>query len=116
MQGLEDNGFHLVKLAGQPARRNSGDGRRTRDDFALRGDSPVLRGAWVLETLLGTPVPPPPPDVPPLETDAENGVKLRMREKLLQHRANPVLRRLPQTDGSDRLRAGEFRLDGPMAR
>ena len=28
--------------------------------------SPVLRGAWVLEKLLGTPVPPPPPDVPPL--------------------------------------------------
>ena len=31
--------------------------------------SPVLRGAWVLETLLGTPVPPPPPNVPPLDPD-----------------------------------------------
>jgi hypothetical protein len=51
--------------------------------------SPVLRGAWALETLLGTPVPPPPTDVPPLKTDAENGVKLGMREKLMQHRANP---------------------------
>jgi hypothetical protein len=48
----------------------------------------VLRGAWALDTLLGTPVPPPPPDVPPLKTDA-NGVKLAMREKLLEHRANP---------------------------
>ena len=28
--------------------------------------SPVLRGAWILDTLLGTPVPPPPPNVPPL--------------------------------------------------
>ena len=30
---------------------------------------PVLRGAWVLDTLLGTPVPPPPPGVPPLPSD-----------------------------------------------
>jgi hypothetical protein len=29
-----------------------------------RQTSPVLRGAWVLDTLLGTPVPPPPPNVP----------------------------------------------------
>lgn len=50
----------------------------------------MLRGAWALETLLGTPVPPPPPDVPPLKTDGANGVKLRMREKLMQHRASPA--------------------------
>jgi cytochrome c553 len=53
--------------------------------------SPVLRGAWVLETLLGTPVPPPPPDVPPLEeVGAGNGHKLSMREKLELHRASPA--------------------------
>jgi len=50
--------------------------------------SPVLRGAWALETLLGTPVPPPPPDVPPLKTDAES-VKLPVRELLMRHRADP---------------------------
>ena len=50
--------------------------------------SPVLRGAWVLETLLGTPVPPPPPDVPPLEKVAPSGHKLTMREKLELHRAS----------------------------
>jgi mono/diheme cytochrome c family protein len=50
--------------------------------------SPVLRGAWALETILGTPVPPPPADVPPL--DADKKLKnLSVRQKLEQHRADP---------------------------
>jgi hypothetical protein len=48
--------------------------------------SPVLRGAWVLDTLLGTPVPPPPPDVPPLETGDKAAAKLSTRERVMQHR------------------------------
>ena len=51
--------------------------------------SPVLRGAWVLETLLGTPVPPPPPNVPPLDPDRKLK-QLSVREKLEQHRADPA--------------------------
>jgi hypothetical protein len=51
--------------------------------------SPVLRGAWVLDTLLGTPVPPPPPDVPPLETTANKDAGLAVREMVLRHRAAP---------------------------
>jgi hypothetical protein len=50
--------------------------------------SPVLRGAWVLENVLGTTVPPPPPDVPPLEASNDKQAKLTVREKLLRHRAN----------------------------
>ncbi len=50
--------------------------------------SPVLRGAWVLDTLLGTPVPPPPPDVPPLEKAAKSEKGLSMREILSRHREN----------------------------
>lgn len=49
--------------------------------------SPVLRGAWILDTLLGTPVPPPPPDVPTLEEAAKAaGKKLTVREMLQMHR------------------------------
>ncbi len=51
--------------------------------------SPVLRGAWVLDTMLGTSVPPPPPNVPALKTDSELGHKLPIREKLAQHRSDP---------------------------
>lgn len=49
--------------------------------------NPILRGAWVLDTLLGTPAPTPPPGVPPLEATGKK-MKLTMREKLSMHRAN----------------------------
>jgi hypothetical protein len=52
--------------------------------------SPVIRGKWILENLLGTPPPTPPPDVPGLvETDGA-GVELTMRERLSRHRADPA--------------------------
>ena len=49
--------------------------------------SPVLRGKWVLENLLGAP--PPPPDVPSLE-EGSRTTPTTVRERLEQHRANPV--------------------------
>jgi len=51
--------------------------------------SPVIRGKWVLDNILGAPPPPPPANVPVLE---ENSVRagLPMRERLRQHRSNPV--------------------------
>jgi hypothetical protein len=51
--------------------------------------SPVLRGAWILESILGTPPPPPPADVPALEKQATAEPK-SVREMLTQHRADPV--------------------------
>ena len=52
--------------------------------------SPVLRGKWVLENLLGTPPASPPPDVPSLEETSETGEALSMREATERHRANPA--------------------------
>ena len=52
--------------------------------------SPTLRGKWVLENILGTPPPPPPPDVPSLKDRGENGKILSVRQRLEQHRDNPV--------------------------
>jgi hypothetical protein len=52
--------------------------------------SPVLRGAWVLESLLGTPPPPPPANVPALEEHKEGATPKTLRERLTQHRADPV--------------------------
>ena len=52
--------------------------------------SPVLRGNWVLEHILGAPPPPPPPDVPALPDRGEGGRLASVRERLEQHRENPV--------------------------
>ncbi len=54
--------------------------------------SPVLRGKWVMEVLMGTPPPPPPPGVPDLEETegATEGRLLTTRERMEQHRANPT--------------------------
>jgi mono/diheme cytochrome c family protein len=53
--------------------------------------SPVVRGKWVLDNLLSAPVPPMPNNVPPLNEDANRGGKiLTMRERMEEHRKNPV--------------------------
>ena len=52
--------------------------------------SPVKRGVWVLENILGTPPPEPPPNVPPLEDSAGGSAKvLTLREQMTLHRENP---------------------------
>jgi cytochrome c5 len=54
--------------------------------------SPVLRGKWVMEVLMGTPPPPPPPGVPDLEETegTQEGKRLTTRERMEMHRANPT--------------------------
>ena len=53
--------------------------------------SPVLRAKWLLENILGTPPSPPPPDVPALpEAGTTPGEPRTVRERLAQHRRNPV--------------------------
>ena len=51
--------------------------------------SPVIRGKWILENILGMPPPPPPADVPELKDTTVSG-KLSVRERLAEHRANPA--------------------------
>ena len=52
--------------------------------------SPVLRGKWILENILGTPPPPPPGNVPPLGENNPAAKALTMRERMAEHRANPA--------------------------
>ena len=56
--------------------------------------SPVLRGKWVMEVLLGTPPPPPPPGIPDLEETESSldGRLLTTRERMEIHRENPACR------------------------
>ncbi len=50
--------------------------------------SPVKRGVWVLENILGTPPPQPPPNVPPLEDTAGENKIMTLREQMTMHRKN----------------------------
>jgi len=54
--------------------------------------SPVMRGKWVLEVMMGTPPPAPPPNVPAFETTKGEvaGKVLTVRERMETHRANPA--------------------------
>ncbi len=52
--------------------------------------SPVLRGKWILENLLGTPPPPPPANVPALDAQRGTGKLRTVRDQMQAHRAAPV--------------------------
>ena len=66
--------------------------------------SPVQRGKWVLENLLGMPPPPPPPNVPPLKENKPDGGKGALRAGANGGASRePGLRVLPLGNGSDRL-------------
>ncbi len=82
--------FRRVEL--DPASRRGGLLRHgsvlTVTSYATR-TSPVLRGKWILENLLGTPPPPPLPDVPALDENAV-AAGLPVRERLRKHRESPA--------------------------
>jgi hypothetical protein len=83
--------FRRVALDAQPERAGIlGHGSiLTVTSYADR-TSPVLRGKWILENILGMPPPAPPPNVPPLREATRGGKTLSMRERMLEHRVNPT--------------------------
>jgi cytochrome c553 len=88
--GWNDDSFHLAHLKDRRYTGLLGMGGVLGMTSHYEQTSPVLRGAWVLDALLGTPVPPPPPDVPPLEPAGKGAAKVTVRERVLQHRADPA--------------------------
>ena len=52
--------------------------------------SPVIRGKWILDNILGVPPPPPPADVPALENVKTSKKTMTIRERLSEHRKNPT--------------------------
>jgi hypothetical protein len=83
--------FRRVSLADSPRRGLLGQGSILAATSAGNRTSPVKRGRWILENLLGAPVPNPPPGV---ETNLEKSVgpavpDTSLRQRLERHRANP---------------------------
>ncbi|MGH9673919.1 MAG: DUF1592 domain-containing protein, partial [Bryobacteraceae bacterium] len=87
VSGLGD-GFQLVKWPDNRRAGVLGMASVLAMNSHYRRTSPVLRGAWVLDTLLGTPVPAPPPDVPPLEKVTKSEAGLTAKQILARHRTD----------------------------
>jgi beta-lactamase regulating signal transducer with metallopeptidase domain len=79
--------FRRVNLADQARFGLLGKGAVLAVTSYANRTSPVLRGKWVLETLVGAQAPPPPPNVPALKNGTDLG---SMRERMLAHAKNPV--------------------------
>ena len=79
--------FRRVTLTNENRRGLLGHGSILTVTSQANRTSPVVRGKFILDNLLGAPPPPPPPNVPLLEETQINGT---LRERMEQHRSNPV--------------------------
>jgi mono/diheme cytochrome c family protein len=92
MEGIHGSRVRRVSLpANDPRRGLLGQGSVLTVTSAANRTSPVVRGKWVLDNLLGIPPPQPPPGVETnLEKDAAQVKVTSLRQRLELHRANPV--------------------------
>ena len=89
--GIYGSHFRRVTLADDARKGLLGKGAILMVTSHPDRTSPVVRGKWVLENLLGAPVPPMANNVPPLNEDAtRSGKILTMRERMEEHRKNPT--------------------------
>ena len=89
--GVTGSRFRRVALPPESPRRGIlGHGSvLTLTSHAIR-TSPVLRGKWILDNLLGTPPPDPPPNIPALNDQRTQARRPTVRARLEAHRANPA--------------------------
>ena len=92
VQGIYGNHFRKVSLDGHKRGGLLGHGSLMTVTSYPNRTSVVLRGKFVLDNLLGSPPPEPPPNVPALEESSQTGKQLTMREAMAQHRENPACR------------------------
>src|SRR5690606_968440 len=93
MRGVTGDHFRRVQYQDDSRRGILGHGSVLTLTSHAGRTSPVLRGKWIMEVVMGTPPPPPPPGVPALEeTSGESleGRVLTTKERMEMHRANPT--------------------------
>jgi hypothetical protein len=88
--GVYGSHFRRVTLPDAARRGLLGKGAVLMVTSHAHRTSPVLRGKWILENVLGTPPPPPPDVVPPFEEDTSAAKPRSVRERLEVHRRNPA--------------------------
>ena len=92
ISGVYGDEFRQVKYDNDQRKGILGHGSILTQTSLGNRTSPVLRGKYVIEVLLGTPPPPPPPGIPDLEETgmSQDGEVLTTRRRMEMHRANPV--------------------------
>ena len=89
--GVYGNQFRRVSLTDTPRRGLLGQGSILTVTSLPTRTSPVARGKWVLENILGTPPPNPPANVPPLKVDSKVDLAaMSLRKRMELHRSNPA--------------------------
>ena len=88
--GIYGSNFRRVAVTDDARRGILGQGSILTVTSHADRTSPVVRGKWVLENLLGAPPPPPPPEVPPLPENTEDAPPRTLRARFELHRANAV--------------------------
>ncbi len=88
--GIYGSRFRRVKIEDQARRGLLGQASVLAVTSYATRTSPVLRGKWILTNILGTPPPIPPPNTPPLKENAGSDAPLTVRERMEEHRRNPV--------------------------
>ena len=83
------NRFRRVKLNDPNRFGLLGKGAILTSTSLANRTSPVARGKYVLEVLIGSSPPPPPAEVPPFKESVNNQKTLTVRERMVEHRANP---------------------------
>jgi hypothetical protein len=82
--------FRRVTITDEPRKGLLGQGSILAVTSHAERTSPVVRGKWILDNLLGMPPGAPPPDVPSLKENGKGQRPKRMREMMADHRANPA--------------------------
>jgi hypothetical protein len=92
IHGVVGESFRKVNYEGDERKGILGHGSILVQTSLGNRTSPVLRGKWVLEVLLGAPPPPPPPGIPDLEETkaSHEGEVLTTRQRLELHREDPT--------------------------
>ena len=89
LSGVKGESFRRVSLTGTPRGGILTQAAVLSVTSNPTRTSPVKRGKWILENILGTPPPPPPAGVEELKDDKEAVLSGSLRQRMEQHRANP---------------------------
>jgi hypothetical protein len=87
---IEGSQFRRIAITEDARRGLLGQGSILTVTSVATRTSPVQRGKWLLENILGTPPNPPPAGVPPLKENPPGANDLTVRERMEQHRADPT--------------------------